>query len=92
MVPAKNVDWGVLGLDLQEKYNKVNQEVSGGVNTVYNEFKQRVFQGQVADMKSEWSQYIDALYAAGYDKLVEIYGSDEWPLTTELYKGSRWVK
>jgi hypothetical protein len=92
LVPDKNADWGMLGVELQDKFNEINWAVAGSVNTVYNEFKQRVFQGQVANMRSEWSQYIDALYAAGYDKLVEIYGSDEWPLTTELYKGSRWIK
>lgn len=92
MVPKKSTDWIMIGLDFQEKYNNVNKEVAGNINAVYNDFKKRVFEGQIGDMKTEWSQYINALYAAGYDKLVEIFNDENWPLTTELYKGSRWVK
>lgn len=92
MVPAKNTDWTRIGLDMQERYNEINKEVSGSVNTVYNDFKKRVFEGQVGDMRTEWSQYINALYAAGYQKIVDLYNDDTWPMTTELYKGSRWVK
>lgn len=92
MVPEKNVDWTLLGVEMQERYNQINQEVASSVNTIYNEFKARVFQGQVGDMRAEWSEYINALYNAGYQQFVDMFNDDAWPLTTELYKGSRWVK
>ena len=43
-------------------------------------------------MRAEWSEYINALYNAGYQQFVDMFNDDAWPLTTELYKGSRWVK
>ncbi len=92
MVPSKNIEWAMLPTELQTRYNDTNKVVNAEVSTVYNDFYKRVFAGQIGDMNTEWSQYINALYAAGYEKLVEIFNDQSWTLTKDLYKGSRWVK
>lgn len=65
-----------MGRELYQIFLEINDEVGSEISTVFYDFKQRVIEGEIADINSEWSQYIDQLYAAGLQRLVdEIYNN-----------------
>jgi hypothetical protein len=41
------------------------------LNPIIADFKNRALKGQIANFDTEWSQYIDQLYANGLQRLVD---------------------
>jgi hypothetical protein len=60
-----------MGKDLYMQYREIRDKVSDQMAVVAADFKQRALSGQITDIRSEWSQYIDQLYAAGLQELVD---------------------
>jgi len=75
--PYKYLDRMYFTSELYEQYDATNKEVSENINAIRNDFWNRVHEGQIAEINTEWSSYIDALYKAGLDKLVEFFNSDD---------------
>lgn len=68
-----------MGQDLYEKHTKLNNEYLAAINTVHNDFRNRVLKHQIGNINDEWSQYIQQLYSAGLQKLIdEIYNLEEF--------------
>ena len=77
--PAKFRSQVYMGSELWVKYNELNTQVNSEINTVVNDFKNRALNGQIANFNSEWSQYIDQLYSAGLQEMVdEIYNNSDF--------------
>jgi putative aldouronate transport system substrate-binding protein len=65
--------------NLYKKYTELKAELDPQMNPIINDFKNRALNGQIADFNSEWSQYIDQLYDAGLQKLIdEVYSVEEY--------------
>jgi putative aldouronate transport system substrate-binding protein len=69
--PAKYISEVYMGKDLYMQYREIRDKVSDQMAVVAADFKQRALSGQITDIRSEWSQYIDQLYAAGLQELVD---------------------
>ena len=68
-----------MGYDLYAKYTELNAEVKPQIDAVVKDFKTRALNGEIADYNSEWAQYIDQLYAAGLQKLIdEVFHNPEF--------------
>ena len=68
-----------MGDELYKKYTELKAELDPQMNPIINDFKNRALNGQIADFNSEWSQYIDQLYDAGLQKLIdEVYSVEEY--------------
>ena len=49
------------------------------ITPIVNDFKSRALKGEIANFNTEWSQYIDQLYSAGLQKLIdEIFNNPEY--------------
>ena len=49
------------------------------INTVHNDFVNKVFNGQIANIHTEWEQYIEQIYAAGLEEWVKIWNDPAIP-------------
>ncbi len=63
--------------ELFEEFKTLRNDTQTQINTVRNDFTKKIWAGQVANIDSEWEQYIEQIYAAGLDRWVEIWNSDE---------------
>jgi hypothetical protein len=63
--------------DMFDKFKILRDETSSQINTVHSDFVNKIWNGQVANLDAEWEQYIEQIYAAGLDKWVEIWNSEE---------------
>jgi hypothetical protein len=79
MNPEKFASAAYMGYDLYAKYTELNAEVKPQIDAVVKDFKTRALNGEIADYNSEWAQYIDQLYAAGLQKLIdEVFHNPEF--------------
>jgi hypothetical protein len=75
--PEKFYNAFTMPADRYEEFKELREETIDQISTVHNEFSSRVWSGQIANINTEWEQYIDRLYAAGLEEWVEIWnGSD----------------
>lgn len=78
-VPEKYVSSIYMGETLYKKYIDLKAELDPQMNPIISDFKARALNGEIANFNTEWTQYIDQLYAAGMQKLVdEVYNLDEY--------------
>lgn len=78
-VPEKYISAIYMGQDLYKKYTDLKAELDPQMNPIINDFKARALKGEIANFNTEWTQYIDQLYAAGMQKLIdEVYNLDEY--------------
>ncbi len=71
--PEKFVSAVYMGQELFTEYSKVKADLNAEMNPIINDFKARALAGQIANFNTEWTQYIDQLYAAGLEKLINDY-------------------
>ena len=67
-----------MGNDLYDEYIALRDKIQSDILTVANDFRNRAFRGEIANIYSEWETYIDRLYAAGLDQFVEIFNRDDF--------------
>lgn len=78
-VPEKYISEIYMGTDLYKKYVELNAEINPQITPIVNDFKSRALKGEIANFNTEWSQYIDQLYSAGLQKLIdEIFNNPEY--------------
>ena len=79
LIPEKFISQIYMGDELFKKYTDLNAELSPQMNPIINDFKNRALNGEIANFNTEWTQYIDSLYAAGMQKLIdEVFNLDEY--------------
>ncbi len=62
-----------------KKLTDLRAEYNNAINTVHNDFRNRVLKHQIGDINTEWSQYIDQLYAAGLEIMInEVFNKEEF--------------
>lgn len=66
--------------EIYDAYSDKSNEVMSGINSLVSDFYNRAFRGQISNIDNEWQQYIDTLYNAGYDDLVEYFNDEKWPM------------
>jgi hypothetical protein len=74
--PDKLISRLFMGNDLYDEYIALRDKIQSDILTVANDFRNRAFRGEIANIYSEWETYIDRLYAAGLDQFVEIFNRD----------------
>jgi putative aldouronate transport system substrate-binding protein len=75
--PGKLISAMYMGIDMYEQHEKKRTEVQPQLDQIRNDFRNRVLNGEVANINAEWEQYISQLYAAGLEDLVnDFYNND----------------
>lgn len=69
-----------MGNDMYDEYIKLRDTIQSDILTVSNDFRNKAFQGELANINAEWSTYIDQLYAAGLEEYVKIFNREEFKL------------
>jgi hypothetical protein len=78
-----------MGEDLYNKYNEAWAEISPQLNPIINDFANRTWNGEIANINTEWEEYLNRLYAAGLEDLIrDYYMNDNFRLYTppEIYE------
>ncbi|HBN85191.1 MAG TPA: hypothetical protein DDZ89_15260 [Clostridiales bacterium] len=75
--PYKYMNAMYMGTELYDQYAKDWAEVSASVNAAVADFANRSWNGEIANINAEWEQYINQLYSAGLETLVEKYFNNE---------------
>ena len=75
--PAKYYANFTMPNDIYKTFTDLKNETQAQINTVHSDFAGKVLSGQIANIDSEWEQYITQIYAAGLDDWVEIWNDDE---------------
>lgn len=88
--PDKLINRLYMGNELYDEYIKLNQKINSDIMTVANDFRNKAFKGELANINAEWANYIDSLYRAGLDQYVEIFNKESFGLydvdKTKLYR------
>lgn len=63
--------------EIYEEFKLLREETIAQINSVINDFTGRIWGGQIANIDTEWEQYIEQLYNAGLDDWVKIWNNDE---------------
>ena len=88
--PDKLINMLYMGKEMYQEYIDLRNLINNDIMVVANDFRNKAFNGELADIHAEWSSYIDALYRAGLDKYVEIFNKNEFGLydvdKTKLYQ------
>lgn len=71
--PGKYTSEAYMGRDLYNEFVKDNADANAQLNPIINDFKNRALAGTIANFNTEWTQYIDQLYANGLTQMVEKY-------------------
>ncbi|NLY96848.1 MAG: hypothetical protein GX082_05365 [Clostridiaceae bacterium] len=71
--PLKQTSEAYMGRALWNAYREDKSEVDPQLNPIINDFKTRVLNGEIANINTEWNQYIDQLYANGLQMLIDKY-------------------
>ncbi|NLY96694.1 MAG: hypothetical protein GX082_04575 [Clostridiaceae bacterium] len=80
LVPDKWISSLDVPDEIYDAYSDKSNEVMSGINSLVSDFYNRAFRGQISNIDNEWQQYIDTLYNAGYDDLVEYFNDEKWPM------------
>ncbi len=78
--PDKLISRLFMGNEMYDEYIKLRDTVNSDILTVSNNFRNKAFRGELADINAEWSTYIDQLYRAGLEKYVEIFNRKEFEM------------
>ncbi|HBN82439.1 MAG TPA: hypothetical protein DDZ89_01205 [Clostridiales bacterium] len=70
-IPEKYINAVYMGQELFDKYTETHAELWPAISPIVNDFKNRALKGSVANFNTEWAQYIDQIYAAGLEELIE---------------------
>jgi len=77
--PAKYISSTYMGTDLYNKYIEINTEVSQALSPIISDFRNKALNGEISNFNTEWSHYIEQLYAAGLEKLIkEFYNNNDF--------------
>ena len=71
--PIKYTSEAYMGIELFREYEKDNTAANEQLNPIINDFKSRALKGEIADFNTEWTQYIDQLYANGLQDMIDKY-------------------
>lgn len=71
--PLKYISEAYMGRELYAAYTKEIADINAQLNPIINDFKNRALKGEVANFNTEWTQYIDQLYANGLQTLIDKY-------------------
>ena len=63
--------------DMFNEYTTKSKELSSSINTIVREFATRSWNGEIGNIDTEWTQYIDQLYQAGLEELVDKYYNND---------------
>lgn len=63
--------------EMLEAYNEDWNAISSDINTIIADFRTRHWNGQIANINTEWEQYINQLYEAGLEKIVKDYYNND---------------
>ncbi|HBN84376.1 MAG TPA: hypothetical protein DDZ89_11080 [Clostridiales bacterium] len=69
--PEKHLSEAYMGRELYAEYVDANATANQELNPIIADFKSRALSGQIANLNTEWSEYIDQLYANGLQKMVD---------------------
>ncbi|HBN83239.1 MAG TPA: hypothetical protein DDZ89_05290 [Clostridiales bacterium] len=72
--------------ELFKEFKALRDETNAQINTVHSDFAKKVFDGQIANMNTEWEQYIEQIYAAGLEKWVKIWNDPKIPTYKDFGK------
>jgi putative aldouronate transport system substrate-binding protein len=79
--PYKYISKMQMGADLYDQYIEEYNEYSGSINAAVSDFANRAWRGEIADLNTEWQQYINQLYAAGLEVIIDkYYNNDAFPV------------
>ncbi|HBN86069.1 MAG TPA: hypothetical protein DDZ89_19755 [Clostridiales bacterium] len=84
--PDKLYDPFTMPSDKYEEFKALREETIDQIVAVRDDFNARVWDGQIANIDTEWEQYIEQIYAAGLEDWVEIWNSDDIK-TFKYYSG-----
>ncbi len=82
--PYKLYDRSTMPNDTYEEFRLLYTETSPQVFAVRKDFEARTGKGEISNINTEWSQYLDQLYAAGLEDWIEIWNSDDIMTYEEL--------
>ncbi len=77
ITPHKQINILDMGEELFDAYNVAWAAVSGQINPIINDFATRSWDGEIANINTEWEQYLNQLYAAGLDDLIKNFYENE---------------
>lgn len=81
--PYKQINLMDMGAELYEGYQQKWAEVSPQINAVINDFANRAWRGDIANIDTEWEFYIDQLYAVGLEDIIkDFFENDEFRVYT----------
>jgi hypothetical protein len=75
--PYKYLNKMNMGKELFDQYTKEYAEYSPTINTAIADFAKRSWNGEIANLSTEWEQYINQLYSAGLEAIVDKYYNNE---------------
>lgn len=78
--PDKLISRLYMGNEMYDEYIELRNNVNSDIMTIANDFRNKAFNGELADIYAEWGNYIDALYRAGLEQYVEIFNRPEFGL------------
>lgn len=84
--PDKYYDMLTMPAGKYDEFKKLRDETNSQIAAVHSDFLSRVRGGQIANIDTEWEQYIEQIYAAGLDQWVEFWNNDEIK-TFDYYSG-----
>ncbi|HBN82443.1 MAG TPA: hypothetical protein DDZ89_01225, partial [Clostridiales bacterium] len=71
--PVKHTSEAYMGRELYAEFVKDNAEHNAQLNPIINNFKNRALNGEIANFNTEWTEYIDQLYANGLQTMIDKY-------------------
>ncbi|HBN84494.1 MAG TPA: hypothetical protein DDZ89_11675 [Clostridiales bacterium] len=71
--PVKHISAAYMGSELFKAHNIDKSEANNQLNPIISDFKTRTLNGEIANINTEWTQYIDQLYANGLQMLIDKY-------------------
>jgi len=75
--PDKMYDKSTMPLEKFDQYKALSDKYNPQLNTIRNDFITRIQNGQIADINTEWEQYVRQLYAAGLEEMTAVMNSSE---------------
>lgn len=76
--PDKLISRLFMGNDMYDEYIELRDNIQADILTVANDFRNKAFRGELANINAEWSSYIDQLYAAGLDEYVKLFNREDF--------------
>ncbi len=77
--PEKYLSTAYMPVEMMQKYYEDWDIIGENINAVINDFRSRSWNGQIANINTEWDRYLNQLYEAGLRKLIDDYfNSDQF--------------